>query len=170
MTISEILGLISTIVAIQALFAHNYNKRVDEVIEKQKTEMEQISKNRNLASLNHEVFIGALSELSSVQRLYGSLIVRITEHLSLPNKDSISIEIGKYDYFLEKSIHEVNIFSSDKMQKQSSSRALAEEYGNLESLKLLKKCNNEIYNGEDPDLSSSIKKLELKINDKLSNV
>lgn len=168
MSVSEIISLISLVIAIQVILMYFYQKGIDKILDKQNKDIDQILINKHLLKNNHEIFIGALSELSSMQRLYGSLIVRISKHTNLPNSGKISSEIGDYDYLLEKSIHEVNIFSAEEVRLQSASRALAEEYGDLYSLELMQKCNEEIYSNKNPDLQASIILLKKRISIKLS--
>ncbi len=168
MSVSDIIALISLVIAIQIILMYFYQKGIDSILEKQNKDIDQILINKHLLKNNHEIFIGALSEFSSMQRLYGSLIVRLSEHTDLSNSEKISSEIGRYDYLLEKSIHEVNIFSAEEVRCQSASRALAEEYGDLYSLELMQKCNEEIYRNQNPDLQASIMSLKKRVSMKLA--
>ncbi len=167
MSKSDVISLIALMVGLQGLLMVFYLKAIEKVKERHKKGLSQILRNKHLLKNNHDIFINTLIELSSIQRLYGALLVRLAKHSKLSGLEEISSEIGRYDYLLEKSMHEVNIFSSEIIRRQSSSRALAEEYGDLYSLELLQKCSDKIYEGKDKDLLSSIALLKSKISAKL---
>lgn len=158
---SEIIALIGLMVGLQALLMIFYLKAIDKVMEKQNRGIKQILKNKDQINNIHEILIGALSEQSSLQRLYGALLIRISTHTKLPSVKAISTEIGEYDFLLEKSMHEVNLFSNNKTRNESAIRALSEEYGDLCSLELMKKSTRHNNNGR--DLESGIKQLTKRI-------
>ncbi len=169
MNASDVIAFIALMVGLQALLMVFYLKAIEKVRERHKKGLTQILRNKNQLTNIHEVLIGALSELSAIQRLYAALIIRLTIHTKLDNSGKISSEIGRYDFLLEKGMHEVNIFSSESIRRQSAIRALAEEYGDIYSLEIMQKCNEQFYNKKDPDLKSGIQILKSRINKRIEN-
>jgi len=161
MKASEIIALIGLMVGLQALLMVFYLKAIEKVMAKQNSGIKQILQNKNKINNIHEILIGALSEQASLQRLYGAILIRISTHTNLPNIKTISSEIGEYDFLLEKSMHEVNLFSNDKTRNESAIRALSEEYGDLCSLELMNKSVQ--HNQKNQDLKAGIRLLKKRI-------
>lgn len=148
-------------VGLQALLMVFYLKAIDRVLKRQNKGIKQILRNKNRIDNIHEILIGALSEHAALQRLYGALIIRLATHIKLPNTKAISSEIGDYDFFLEKSLHEVNLFSTEKTRNQSAIRALSEEYGDIASLELMEKSL--MHSKSKKDLKTGIKQLKKRL-------
>ena len=122
----------------------------------------QIYANKNRLYSAHQVIGSSLLEISSLQKLYGGLFVRFGRRMNVENLKTISAEIGRYDYMLEKCIHEMNLFSEDVLVRHSAIRALSEDYGDLKTLGLMEKCYHDLYLG-DADLRAGIQVLSDRI-------
>jgi len=170
MSTGDIISLIALIVGMQALLLVFYLKAIDKVLDKRKKGIKQILRNRRHLENMHEVVLGSLSELASSLRLYGALIVRLYDESNSEKTTVISNEIGKYDFLLEKSMHEVNIFSFEKARRESSIKALSEEYGDLATLRLMENAYKAREKEGDMDLKIGIKVLRKRLQNRLSQL
>lgn len=168
MSAGDIIALIALMVGMQALLLVFYLKAIDGVLEKRKKGIKQILKNRNQLENMHEVVLGSLSELASSLRLYGALITRLYSESKSEQAGAVSSEIGIYDFLLEKSMHEVNIFSFDHTRKESSIKALSEEYGDLTTLRLMENAYKALDKDKDKDLKIGIDALRKRLQNNLN--
>ncbi len=168
MNTGDMIALIALIIGMQALLLVFYLKAIDGVLEKRKKGIKQILRNRNQLENMHEVVLGSLSELASSLRLYGSLVTRLYNESNSAQAEAVSNEIGRFDFLLEKSIHEVNIFSFDKTRKESSIKALSEEYGDLTTLRLMENAHRALDKAGDMDLKIGIKILRKRLQNSLN--
>lgn len=169
MSISEFIGLITIVIGIQGLLMFFYTKGVDRIVSEQKLAFEKAVRNTNHIKNFHETLIVNLQESSATQRMFGSLIQRIANKIDLKIKEDISNEIGRYDFYVEKSLHELCLFSADKNRRNSSIRALAEDYGDLETLDVMRLCKKEFLEEDDLDISEGIKDLKSRISRTLNS-
>ncbi len=163
MNFSEILGTLSLVIGLQAIIMFFYTKGVDKVIADQRKAFNKANTNAKHIAFFHETLLVNLQEISATNRLYGSLLQRIANEISLNIADKIPEAIGNYDFNLEKSLHELCLFSADTTRRNSAVRALAEEYGNFDTYELMVACINDFTESPDEILKVGLKDLKMRI-------
>ena len=149
MTISDIVALIALFVGLQALFIWFYQRATDNLVRSHSAEITSIRRGKLLLDKNHAAISNCLAEQASLSRLYATLLMRAHSSLSPSIAPKISEQISKYDLDLQRSLHELDLFCPDSVRRESAMRKLAEEFGDLGSLDLLRQCASELYT-EDP--------------------
>lgn len=164
---SEAISLISLVIAIQGAILFIYNKGIRKLIYDQRRAFDHASLNSKHIAFFHETLLVTLQEVTATNRLYGSLISRIATNIELEIASKIPKEIGHYDNSFQKSLHELCLFSSDASRRNSSIRALAEDYGDLDTLDLMNACRDEYLKSEDSSIQSGIDDLKIRLRESL---
>jgi len=163
MTNTDLIGIFSIMIALQGLFVVYYKTTINRSEKKRKNALKQANKNTMLLKSSHQILITTLSEISSMQRFHNSLIIRIGDKTRTPALKKISSEMNLYNISIDKSISELNLFSTNPTVRQMAIQQLVEEYGDSNSRELMRNCNEIIYNGKNIDLQSGIQKLDQRI-------
>lgn len=169
MTIADVIALVALFIGLQAIYVWFYQRSIDSVVKTHTKEIEAMNRGRILLDKNHAAFTNCLAEHASMSRLYSALLVRAHSELSPSIAAKVSKEIARYDFDLQRSLHELDLFSPDSTRRESAMRKLAEEFGDLGSLDLLRQCASELYANES-SWRQSIAQLERRISLKLASV
>jgi hypothetical protein len=168
MGIADVIALVALFIALQGGFLWFYQRTIDSVVKTHTKEIETMIRGKILLEKNHAAFTNCLAEHASMSRLYSTLLVRAHSVLSPAIAPTVSKEIARYDFDLQRSLHELDLFSSDSTRRESAMRKLAEEFGDLGSLDLLRQCASELYMNESSSWKLSIAQLERRISSMLT--
>ncbi len=163
MTVADTIALISLLLGFQAILMWFYQRSIESVVNSHDSEVKTIIRNRLLLQRTHSALIECLGEHASMSRLYATLLIRAHSQLSPTILPTIATEIAKYDFDLQRSLHELDLFSADGPRRESAMRKLAEEYGDLGSLDLMRQVVMELFADEQGPWRHCISQLEARI-------
>lgn len=164
MSAGDIIGLVSLLVAVQGLILAVFLWVMDKKYSEHLEEVEMLRLNKFLVDKQRACLVAALSYVEAIESYQMGLLDRIAAtHLTEAQRIRFRTEADLCNRRVLKTIAEASIFEERKDLRESAIRDLAEEYGDLGSLRLMEDVRRETKQGGDSALADGIDRLHKRL-------